>query len=223
MSKQILHPLILNKFPKLKDNKDQQTAIGTIDGPVLIIAGPGSGKTFVLVLRTLNILLKGLAKPEEIVLCSFTEKSAFELRDRLYNFAKLLGYKEKIGEVKVGTIHGISNDFILRNRHFTDLGNNYEVLDELTQLLFIFDNFKKIVGEKKQKYLGRWTSKWGAIEGLSKYFNKITEEMIDVNAIMGSKEKFVQEVADCYAKYKNVLSENNKIDFSFIQKYYEPT
>ncbi len=74
-------------------NENQIRAITSIDGPVQIIAGPGSGKTYVLVLRALYILLTGQAQPNEIVMTTFTENAAFELRDRLYQFATKLEYK----------------------------------------------------------------------------------------------------------------------------------
>ena len=127
-------------------NDDQRQAVAHTDGPLLIIAGPGSGKTLVLVVRTLNILLQGKAEPEEIVLCTFTEKAAFELRDRVAQAARTLGYKGDLSPLQVGTIHGICNDYLTRFRHHTWLGTGYEVLDELTQALFLFDNFETIVG-----------------------------------------------------------------------------
>ena len=77
---------ILTSFPDL-DNS-QLKAVGDTEGPLLIIAGPGSGKTLVLVVRTLNILLQGLAEPREMLICTFTEKAAFELRDRISAAAK---------------------------------------------------------------------------------------------------------------------------------------
>ena len=69
---EFLHPSIEQHYPHI--NADQRKAISTIDGPLLIIAGPGSGKTFVLVLRALNILLADKCQPKEMVLCTFTEK-----------------------------------------------------------------------------------------------------------------------------------------------------
>ena len=68
-------------------NAKQREAVTHVDGPLLIIAGPGSGKTHTLVRRTLYIIEQGLARPEEIVLCTFTEKAALELRDRVRNEA----------------------------------------------------------------------------------------------------------------------------------------
>src|SRR3972149_2501245 len=92
---------ILKEFPELNDS--QREAVSHTDGPLLVIAGPGSGKTLVLIVRALNILLRGLADPREILLCTFTEKAAFELRDRLSLSAKKLGYKGNLSELLVGT------------------------------------------------------------------------------------------------------------------------
>lgn len=100
-------------------NEDQSQAAETLDGPLLIIAGPGSGKTHTLVRRTLNIIESGLARPEEIVLCTFTEKAALELRDRTRNDAAKFGINQDLSGLVVGTIHGIANDFIQKFRHKT--------------------------------------------------------------------------------------------------------
>jgi len=102
---------ILRAFPSLNDA--QKEAISHTEGPVLIIAGPGSGKTLVLILRTMNLLLQGLAEPSQIMLCTFTEKAAFELRDRLSLTAKKLGYTGDLSTLLVGTIHSIANEFLL--------------------------------------------------------------------------------------------------------------
>ncbi len=211
--------LILREFPEL--NQAQHEAISQTEGPLRIIAGPGSGKTLVLVVRALNILLQGLAEPREMLLCTFTEKAAFELRDRLSLNAKKLGYKGNMSDLLVGTIHGICNDFILRFRHRTPLGNNYEVLDDLTQLLFIFDNFDEIIGhEENGKYLSRWTSRWGAIEGARNYFNKITEELIDPVKLVKSDDSFVRAIGEAYQTYEKRLFDTNRVDFAHLQKIF---
>lgn len=81
--------IILQRYPNLNDA--QREAIAHTEGPLLVIAGPGSGKSLVLVLRTINILLNQLSEPDGVVLCTFTEKAAFELRDRLSLAAKKTG------------------------------------------------------------------------------------------------------------------------------------
>ena len=74
----------------------------------------------------------------------------------------------------MSTIHGFCNRLLTTYRHRTPLGNNFETLDELTQLLFIFDNFDEIVGPQDNgQYLGHWKTKWTAIEGVRAYFDKI--------------------------------------------------
>ena len=72
-------------------NDDQTNAIQTITGPLEIIAGPGSGKTFVLTLRALYILITGKAQPCEIMMTTFTEKAASEVKERISEYASILG------------------------------------------------------------------------------------------------------------------------------------
>ena len=135
---------ILSKFGAM--NKSQRAIVANTDGPLLVIAGPGSGKTFSLVLRTLNLLLLKKAEPRDLVICTFTEKAAFELRDRISAAARKVGYSGDLTELRVSTIHSLCHRLLAVHRHRTVLGNNFETLDELTQLLFIFDNFDEIIG-----------------------------------------------------------------------------
>lgn len=215
-----LHPAIEQHYPFL--NKAQREAVGHTEGPLLIIAGPGSGKTFVLVLRTLNILLLGEAEPKQIVLCTFTEKAAFELRDRLAQAARTAGYSGDLSQLQVGTIHGICNSYLQRFRHHTDLQASYEVLDELTQPLFLFENFEEIAGEPASngRYLGQWSTRWTAIEGLQGYLNKITEELVNPEALIASHNPFAQQVGAAYIRYEQALRTRNRLDFAHQQKLF---
>src|SRR4030042_1933890 len=209
--------LILREFPEL--NQAQREVISHTEGPLRVIAGPGSGKTLVLVVRALNILLRGLAQPREILICTFTEKAAFELRDRISAAAKKINYSGDLSDLLVGTIHSICNDFLMTYRHLTPLGNNYEVLDELTQLLFLYDNVDEIIGsEVDGKYLNRWTTRWTTIEGTRNYFDKITEELVDPEELLKASDPFIQAIGTAYLAYENVLWEKNCIDFAHQQK-----
>lgn len=126
-------PALLQEYPRLNDA--QRDIIGHEEGPLLVIAGPGSGKTLSLVLRAINLLLLGKATPRELLLCTFTEKAAFELRDRIAATSRKVGFAGDLSELRVSTIHGMCNRLLMQHRHRTPLGNNYETLDELTQLL----------------------------------------------------------------------------------------
>src|SRR6266540_2109778 len=151
-------------------NDAQRAIVAHGEGPLLVIAGPGSGKTFSLVLRALNLLLLGKAGPAELIVCTFTEKAAYE------------------------------------HRHRTPLGNGYETLDDLTQLLFIFDHFDEMLDpETEPPHLGRWQTKWGTIEGLRDYLNKITEELVDPDRLLAAPDPFLQRLGRVYLAYRASL------------------
>jgi DNA helicase-2/ATP-dependent DNA helicase PcrA len=202
-------------------NPGQRAAVELLAGPVLIIAGPGSGKTLTLVRRVMNVLLSDLARPEEIVLCTFTEKAALELRDRVRKTANDLGYTGDMSGLRVGTLHGIAHEFVDLYRHRTPLASNFEVLDDLTQKLFLYDKFSEIVPEQREgKYFGSWATKWSTIDFLLPYFDKITEELINPQLMLSDPDPFVCELGAAYIKFEEKLWENNKVDFSHLQKLF---
>lgn len=88
-------------------NKAQKEAVDTIEGPVLVAAGPGTGKTQILALRIANILLKTDVKPENILAITFTESGVLAMRRRL---AEIIGTPAYA--VSINTFHGFCNDII---------------------------------------------------------------------------------------------------------------
>lgn len=209
--------LILQHYSTL--NPAQKEVIGQTEGPLLAIAGPGSGKTLSLVLRAINLFLLEKAPPARVVLCTFTEKAAFELRDRIATAARTVGYRGDLSELRVSTIHGLCNRLLALHRHRTPLGNGFETLDELTQRLFVFDHFDEIIGEAaNSSYLGRWSSRWGAIDHAAAYFDKITEELLDPSALSLDSDPFLVQLARAYLTYEARLLEQNRVDFSHLQK-----
>jgi DNA helicase-2/ATP-dependent DNA helicase PcrA len=210
-------PAILQHFPELSD--DQQEVVSHLDGPLLVIAGPGSGKTYSIVLRTLNLLLLRKAEPHEIVLCTFTEKAAYEMRDRLSSYACKVGYTGDLARLCVSTIHAFCNSILGQYRHRTPLGHNYETLDDLTQLLFIFEHFGEIAGKAVDGlYLSRWETRWGTIKGVRDYFNKITEERIEPQKLLDSGDPFLTALGNAYLVYQRCLFKDNRVDFAHLQR-----
>ena len=215
-----LKRLFIDKF-NLRDDQEKQKAIFETEGPTLIIAGPGTGKTYTLVLRTLFILLANKAKPSEIILTSFTEKSALELRDRLAQFARRLNTKINLHEVNIGTIHSVCDTYIYQFIQHTPLARNYTVLDDLTNSLFINEHWSEI-GEPYKingRFFGRWKSKWDSINKIKPFFDKITEELINPDDLSSSNH-FLQMIGYSYVTYKKLLFENNKVDFAFLQRIF---
>lgn len=212
-----ISPLILEHYPDLNDT--QERIIGHLEGPLLVIAGPGSGKTYSIVLRALNLLLIGATTPREMVLCTFTEKAAFEMRDRLSAAARKVGYRDDLSELTISTIHGYCNDLLMRFRHATGLGNNYSVLDELAQLLFIFEFFDEIVGAPVgDLFLHRWKTRWTAIQGAKGYFDKVTEELVDPAMLRTAADPFIAALGEAFSRYERLLLETNRTDFAHLQK-----
>lgn len=98
-------------------NTGQQTSIESIDGTILVVAGPGSGKTKTRISRALNLILNYEVPPEKILLftSTFTEKAARQLRDRLNSGLSQCGVSgADIHEMTIGTIHSVCLDIITR-------------------------------------------------------------------------------------------------------------
>lgn len=102
---------ITQKFQGLynKLNKEQKQAVDSIEGPVMVIAGPGTGKTQILTLRIANILKKTDASPDSILALTFTESGVFSMRKRLVEIIGSAGYR-----VNIHTFHGFCNEIIRR-------------------------------------------------------------------------------------------------------------
>jgi DNA helicase-2/ATP-dependent DNA helicase PcrA len=210
-------PAIAEHYPALNDA--QRAIVGHLDGPLLVIAGPGSGKTYSIVLRALNLLLSEKAQPRQLVLCTFTEKAAFEMRDRLAAAARKVGYAGDLSELNVSTIHSFCNRILSQHRHRTELGHGFDTLDELTQLLFIFEHFDEIIGPaENDRFLLRWKTRWTAIEGARGYFDKITEELVDPAQLIASADPFHVAIGHAYRRYERALLDANRTDFAHLQR-----
>ncbi len=88
-------------------NTAQKQAVDAIEGPVMVVAGPGTGKTSILTLRIANILKKTDTAPENILALTFTESGAKAMRKKLVNIVGSQGYK-----VRISTFHGFCNGLI---------------------------------------------------------------------------------------------------------------
>ena len=119
-------------------NQEQLEAINQTDGPVLIIAGPGSGKTFTLVERIIKLIQEKNATPESMMVVTFTEKAARELQTRISNRLNDLKIVFDLHEMYVGTFHGICLRFLEEYRDHTRLKRNFIVLEPFDQQYLIF-------------------------------------------------------------------------------------
>jgi len=113
-------------------NETQLQAVETVDGPVLVLAGAGTGKTRVLTTRLAHILLQGRARHWEILAVTFTNKAATEMKNRV---ASLLGIVGEGGWV--GTFHAIGARILRSHADIVGLKSNFTILDADDQVRLI--------------------------------------------------------------------------------------
>ncbi|HKU08492.1 MAG TPA: UvrD-helicase domain-containing protein, partial [Bradyrhizobium sp.] len=106
-------------------NPEQREAVETLDGPVLVLAGAGTGKTRVLTTRIAHILSQGRARPHEILAVTFTNKAAREMKLRL---GQMLGHAVE-GMPWLGTFHSIGGRILRHHAELAQLKSNFTVLD----------------------------------------------------------------------------------------------
>lgn len=201
-----------------KANENQKKAITTTEGPLLIIAGPGSGKTFTLVERIVYLVLKGIA-PEKILVATFTEKAAKELITRVSNRLLQLNLKVNLNEMYIGTLHSIFLRFLENNREYTRLKRSYRLLDNFDQKHMLFKNMSAYIKvEGSELLLGdHKVNRWAKADSLISYVSKVSEECLDIEALKNSDDVGIKAIGSFHEIYLKQLSDENALDFSTIQ------
>ncbi len=230
------------KLKKFQPNPKQQEAILHQDGPLFLTAGPGSGKTRVLLWRTLNLLVFHDAKPEEIFLSTFTEKAALQLRDGLRSLlglvTNLTGKPYDISGMYIGTVHSLCRQLIT-DRRFNDENIRRiapHVLDELSQYFKIYNrrNWVELIQaggfddeETSQRTINDYLigknvySRHVAATNIIRIFNRFSEENLDVENISIVQDETLSAIIQMYEFYKSSLNENERfpsVDFALLQQ-----
>ena len=199
-------------------NEVQQQIANHTKGPVLVIAGPGSGKTKTLVDRIVNLVKKGI-QPEAIMVGTFTEKVAKELITRISNRLLEDGVKVNLNEMYVGTLHSIFLRFLDENREYTRLKRSYRLFDQFEQVFIIFRHIKEFLDvEEITDLIGdHRVSYWVKAREIADKVNIVSEEILDVEKLEKSEYASIRALAKCYRIYEGILEEENALDFSTIQ------
>jgi DNA helicase-2/ATP-dependent DNA helicase PcrA len=201
-------------------NPQQLEAITSTEGPLLIIAGPGSGKTFTLVERVVSLLTEKSITPDHIMVVTFTDKAAQELTTRISNRLDQLGVRFNLNEMYLGTFHSICLRWLQDNREFTRLKHNFTVFDEFDQHYFIYQRFSAFEALEGIAYLVGSpdnSSTWDRSEVLVKWINTVAEESLDIKTLLAAPDEAISALGRCAQLYRTQLEENNALDFSTIQ------
>lgn len=200
-------------------NLSQKKAIEATEGPLLIIAGPGTGKTFTLIKRAMYLIETKGIKPENIMMVTFTEKAAKEIITRLSNELLERNINLNVNEMYVGTIHSVCLRILKENLEHSSMKKNYQVFDDFDQQYFLFQNywnhFRNI--ENIDLIIKPIGSIWDRVNQLQKYINLISEELVDVKMMVESQQIMAKVIGDILNKYNNLRIQHNFIDFTTIQ------
>tara|TARA_B100000287_G_scaffold328472_1_gene312974 strand:+ start:1439 stop:3607 length:2169 start_codon:yes stop_codon:yes gene_type:complete len=180
-------------------NETQKSAVKAVDGPVLIFAGAGSGKTRVLTHKLFYLVKEGLFKPEEILAVTFTNKAAKEMENRVKKLLKIDNLS-----LSIGTFHSICAKILREDIKTLGFSNSfaiYDVKDQLDLIKVLFEQYdisKNIISPNQMR------------NQISLYKNK----MIDANTVKRkARTKLEKTISDIYAKYQKSLKINDALDF----------
>ena len=200
MVQSMLNIETLWKLNGFKPNEQQRDAILHVDGPLYITAGPGSGKTRVLLWRAVNLIVFKGIKPDEIFLSTFTEKAAHQLQEGLRG---LLGYATNINgqpydlsKMYIGTVHSLCSRMLNDRRRFLQdfhASPTPSLLDELSQYFHIsktknWNAYKEALGLEENDdqnqvintiFESSKSTKHSAVTNCIAFFNRCSEECIE--------------------------------------------
>jgi DNA helicase-2/ATP-dependent DNA helicase PcrA len=178
-------------------NEAQREAVEAIEGPVLVLAGPGSGKTKVLVHRTAYLIKVCGLPPYSIMAVTFTNKAAREMKERLY---KLLG--DRVEELTVGTFHAICARILRREGPAIGIPSSFVIYDEEDQLSAVRQAVRELnLNEKLYRP-----------PALLQAISRLKAELI-LPSDFNPSTYWEEVMRRVYERYQEILKNHNALDF----------
>lgn len=207
--------------PRKKDflaglNASQRLAAETTNGPLVIMAGAGTGKTTVLTNRIAHIIESRLASPSEVLAVTFTRKAANEMKQRI---SSMLG-GDRGRKVRIGNFHSVCSEILRRHAGLVDLPKNFTILDEDGQrdVIATAGIARGYIKNKKDRnaimnFLSQIAS-WKE-EGYDVEFIKSQEELGPISqGPMSDDEDFLDQCAKIFEVYQDELQLRRWCDFA---------
>ena len=184
-------------------NDEQREAVTQTEGPVLILAGAGSGKTRVITYRIAYLMRHNNAAPSSILAITFTNKAANEMRERI---TALVGDSAKF--IWCGTFHSIFSRILRRHADLLGYDKNFSIIDSDDQLKLVRDSMKELdIPDSQHKPKS-------VLMAISCAKNKL--QSIEEYEMLEGKSPFGAVVARVYKRYSDKLLANNAMDFDDI-------
>lgn len=178
-------------------NTDQLQAVEHTQGPLLILAGAGSGKTRALTYKAAYLLDKQGISPENLLLMTFTNKAAHEMQERLRN---LVGYRLPFA----GTFHSFCAKLLRRYGQALGIGNDFVIYDTQDQLQVIKQIYKRLRLDPKTLKIG------SSLHAISSAKNELISPTEYANFARGGIQR---DIAVIYKAYNEQLRNNHALDF----------
>lgn len=176
-------------------NKQQKEAVTHIDGPMLVLAGAGSGKTKVLTSR-IAYLIENEVNPRNILAITFTNKAAKEMKDRVVN---LIG--SSANYIQISTFHSLGLKMIKENYNILGYDKNFTILDSDDTLTVV----KKIIKEMNLN------PQFYNAKAIRNKISSAKNELMSVSEF--SHVEFDKDIVRIFEKYNSILKTNNSVDF----------
>ncbi len=204
---------------QFKLNSEQQKAVEHVSGPMLVVAGAGTGKTQVVTQRIARLISEHNVSPAEILAITFTEKAANEMQVRV---SEILG--QYMLDVKITTFNSYGYELLKRFAYDIGITPDANVLSETQQLIFLKQNLDKL----KLKYYAPLTGPESLLGDLARYFSKLKCQLILPQSYNSYAKKLLSranekpeivtankhlELAGAYDAYEKLSREQNVIDF----------
>ena len=184
-------------------NDRQKEAVEYMDGPLLILAGAGSGKTRVLTYKIAYLLEKEIVKPWQILAITFTNKAAKEMKERVEG---LVGQVAQ--DMWLGTFHSVCVRILKREIELLGYTRDFNIFDEIDKEKVLKEVTKKLNIDEKMYPIGLLKSE------ISKAKEVMKDNLTYQKEAMGDFRK--EEIAKVYNMYQDTLKSNNSIDFDDI-------
>lgn len=208
-------------FEELFDglNDAQKRAVEAIDGPVMVIAGPGTGKTQILAVRILNILRKTDARPEDILCLTYTEAGSTAMRQRLSRFMGADAYK-----VNIFTFHGLCNK-IIQEKPEKFSKRDLRVMDELDEMELLDSLIRNLAPDSPLK---SYQEDPKALRNqLKSMFRLIQEEDLELNelqakvAYLSDDDNFIESFPEMVYKKTSKYGKAGDIKRNKFDEYHK--
>ena len=197
-------------------NESQREAITSASGPLLIIAGPGTGKTFTLVERVVFLIQKKRVNPENIMLATFTDKAASELLTRITQELSRRNIPADTNAMYTGTFHAICSRILSEYAELTGRHKNFNILDDFRHAYTIMQNMKKFNGIRGLNDALKTQGKWANSCELRDYINTLSEELTDPEELLRDSSPAVNALGNAMKIHDEILRETNSMSYSAL-------